>query len=127
MTHTFTVLLLEDSEEDIFLFRRAVTRLARPVVVQSLRDGLSAQNYLLGVGIYAERHLYPQPDLVFSDLQIPGVGGFQFLDWLRHHPRLKTLPCIFLSGSTKPGDVERAYGKGVNSFILKPVNYKNDL
>lgn len=125
MSKSFVVLLLEDSEEDILLFRRAVNRLGRSVVVQPVRDGLAAQNYLLGMGAYADRILFPKPDLVFSDLQVPGLGGPGFLEWLRQHPRFKTLPCIFLSGSAKSGDVQKAYEQGITSFILKPVDFQD--
>jgi CheY-like chemotaxis protein len=125
MNDDFVLLLLEDSEEDVFLFRRAVAKLGRPVVLQAVHNVTEAQQYLEGEGKFADRTEFPVASVVFSDLQLPGPGGLQFLEWLRTHPRLRSLPCVIFSGSANPSDVQAAYELGVTSFIVKTVDFQD--
>jgi len=123
MNQQFVLLLLEDSEEDVFLFRRAVAKVGRSVALQRVRNGIEAQCYLREEDKYADRAQYPAPSVIFSDLQLPGMGGLQFLEWLRHDPALRAMPCIIFSGSANPADVQTAYDLGVTSFIVKPIDF----
>ena len=123
MNSEFVLLLLEDSEEDIFLFRRAISKVGRSVALQSVRDGISAQQYLRGEDKFTNRAEFPMPAVIFSDLQLAGMGGLQFLDWLRHQSLLRALPCVIYSGSANPADVQAAYELGVTSFIVKPIDF----
>ncbi len=123
MNNQFVLLLLEDSEEDLFLFRRAISRAGRSIMLHRVRDGRSAQRYLQGEDEFANRTEFPMPAVIFSDLQLPGMGGLQFLEWLRGQPALRALPCVIYSGSAKPSDVQAAYELGVTSFIVKPIDF----
>ena len=123
MTRQFVLLLLEDSEEDIFLFRRAIAKLGRDVALHCVRNGGEAQKYLRGEDKYANRAEFPMPSVVFSDLQLPGMGGLEFLEWLRHDPVIRALPCVIYSGSANPSDVQAAYEAGVTSFVVKPLDF----
>ena len=123
MNDQFVLLLLEDSEEDIFLFRRAVAKVGRSVAFQFVRDGVEAQGYLLGEGRFTNRFEFPMPSVIFADLQLPGMSGLQFLSWLRQETTLRALPCVIYSGSGNPSDVQAAYEGGVTSFIVKPIDF----
>jgi CheY-like chemotaxis protein len=123
MTRQFVLLLLEDSEEDIFLFRRAIAKVGRDVALHCVRNGAEAQKYLCGEEKFANRIEFPMPAVIFSDLQLPGMGGMEFLEWLRRTPKLRALPCIIYSGSANPTDVQAAYDAGVTSFIVKPLDF----
>lgn len=123
MNGRFTLLLLEDSEEDVFLFRRAVSRAGRDIDLHDVPNGMVAQRYLLGENDFARRDEFPLPKVILSDLQLPGMGGLQFLQWLRAQPDLRSLPCIIFSGSANPSDVQSAYELGVSSFIVKPIEF----
>lgn len=123
MNHHFVLLLLEDSEEDIFLFRRALAKVGRTITFQCVRSGNEAQQYLRGEGKFADRSEFPMPSVIFSDLQLPGMGGLQFLEWLRQDPALRATPCVIYSGSANPADVQAAYELGVTSFIVKPIDF----
>lgn len=125
MNPEFVLLLLEDSEEDVFLFRRAVTKVGRAVELQHVHDASEAQQYLLGLGKFQNRAEFPSPSVIFSDLQLPGQGGLQFLEWLRAQPRLRAVPCVIYSGSANPSDVQTAYELGVTSFIVKPIDFND--
>jgi len=125
MNHDFVLLLLEDSEEDVFLFRRAVAKLGRPITLHCVRNGADAQRYLREENPYADRTRFPMPSVLFSDLQLPGMGGLQFLEWLRSEPALRAMPCVIFSGSANPTDVQTAYDLGVTSFIVKPIDFSD--
>jgi CheY-like chemotaxis protein len=123
MNQRFILLLLEDSEEDVFLFRRAVLKVGRTVALHCVRNGAEAQQYLRGENNYSDRTQFPMPSVTFSDLQLPGMGGLQFLEWLRQDPALRAMPCVIFSGSANPADVQAAYELGVTSFIVKPIDF----
>ena len=123
MNRQFILLLLEDSEEDIFLFRRAISKLGRDVALHCVRNGAEAQKYLCGEDNYANRAEFPMPSVVFSDWQLPGMSGLEFLEWLRRDPVIRALPCVIYSGSANPSDVQAAYDVGVTSFIVKPLDF----
>ena len=123
MNQEFVLLLLEDSEEDIFLFRRSVSKVGREVALQCVRNGDEAQQYLRGENKFADRERFPMPAVIFCDLQLPGMSGLEFLEWLRREPVLRAMPCVIYSGSANPADVQTAYETGVTSFIVKPVDF----
>ncbi|HEY0552414.1 MAG TPA: response regulator [Verrucomicrobiae bacterium] len=123
MTRQFVLLLIEDSQEDLVLFRRAIAKLGRDVALQWVRNGSDAQQYLRGEEKFANRAEFPMPSVIFSDLQLPGMGGLEFLEWLRQVPLLRALPCVIYSGSANPSDVRDAYEARVTSFIVKPLDF----
>jgi CheY-like chemotaxis protein len=123
MNRPFVLLLLEDSEEDIFLFRRAISKLDRDIVLQCVRNGGEAQRYLRGEEKYDNRIEFPFPSVVFSDFQLPGMSGLEFVEWLRSDPVLRALPCVIYSGSANPSDVHASYEAGVTSFVVKPLDF----
>jgi len=123
MNRPFPILVLEDSEEDRFLFERAVSKVGRSVSLHCVRNGSEARQYLLGEEKFADRDQFPMPSVIFSDLQLPGMNGLQFLEWLRQEPGLRVIPCVIFSGSANPADIHTAYDLGVTSFIVKPIDF----
>jgi CheY-like chemotaxis protein len=75
---------------------------------------------LSGVGAYADRAKHPLPCLVLLDLKMPRVSGLEVLEWIRQQPNLRRLIVVIFSSSAHPGDIERAYELGANSYIAKP-------
>ena len=123
MNKDFVVLLVEDSEEDIFLFRRAIEKTGRGVIMKEVGSADEARDYLCRVGRYHDAGSYPMPRIIFTDLNLHGTDGLSFLVWLRGQPRLRMLPCIIYSGSINPSDVLAAYSNGVTSFVVKPASF----
>jgi CheY-like chemotaxis protein len=116
------ILLVEDSLEDERLFKHVMraTRLGNPLMV--VRNGVEAIAYLSGEGSFGERDLYPLPDILFLDLKMPQVTGFDVLEWLRSQPGLKQkLLVIVLSNMGGAQSITRAYHLGADSFLSKPI------
>src|SRR5947208_12363803 len=82
--------------------------------------------YLSGKGSYSSREQFPLPQVILLDLKMPRVNGFEFLEWLRNDSPgdLHLLPVVVLSNSDEPGDVNRAYDLGANSYVMKAANMK---
>jgi len=121
-----TILLVEDDPNDVMLVKRAFekTNIVNPI--QVVDNGEDAQDYLAGSGKYSDRKEFPLPVMILLDLKLPRKSGLEVLEWLKQQPSLKRLPVIILTSSTENKDINRAYDIGVNSYLIKPVEF-NDL
>ncbi len=117
------LLLVENNSNDVMLLRRALSKVGIATALQVVTDGDAAIAYLSGDGPYADRALYPLPTVILLDLKLPKKSGHEVLEWLRRQPGLKRLPVIALSSSEQPADVDLAYDLGVNSYLIKPVQF----
>lgn len=113
------ILLVEDSEDDIELTRRALkkNKLSNPLVIA--RDGQEALDTLFGNGT-SEDDL---PAIILLDLQLPKVDGLEVLRRLRAEPRTRLLPIVILTSSREERDLIDGYTSGANSYIRKPVDF----
>jgi CheY-like chemotaxis protein len=116
------VLIAEDDSGDVFLLERAFAAAQVPASLYFVRDGQEAIDYLEGESAFADRTMYPLPDLMLLDLKMPRLNGFDVLAWLRQQPGLKRLLVTVLTSSDQPQDINRAYDLGANSYLLKPHN-----
>ena len=119
----FTVLLVEDDLNDIFLVKRAfkMARLTNPL--QVVTDGEEATHYLMGRGKYADRRTYPLPRLIVMDIKMPRMTGFEVLEWIKHDGSLRRIPVVIVSSSDQESDINRAYELGANAYMVKPVDF----
>lgn len=117
---SFTILLVEDEENDALLVKMAFKKndIANPV--QWVRDGLEAIAYLNGEGDFADRERYPFPEVLILDLKMPRMNGLELLAWIRDHPEFRVIPTIIMSASRLDSDVEKAYALGANTYMIKP-------
>jgi len=117
-------LLIEDNEDDVLLIQRAFiqAKVLNPLII--LKNAEEAVAYFLGTGRYTNRSAFPLPDLVLLDLKLPGMGGFEFLEWIRRQPGISGTRVVVLSSSDLMLDVNRAYQLGANSFLIKPVDFE---
>ena len=123
-TKDFTVLLVEDDLNDIFLVKRAFKAANLENPLQVVTDGEEATNYLSGRGKYADRDAYPLPKLIVMDIKMPRMTGFDVLEWIKHDGALRRIPVIIVSSSDRPEDIDRAYELGANAYMVKPVSYR---
>jgi CheY-like chemotaxis protein len=120
----YPILLVEDSEDDQLLIRRAFAKAKLSNPLHVVDDGDKAVAYLAGEGAYADRAAHPLPTLLLLDLKLPRRSGHEVLAWLRADPALRRLPVVILTSSAESADVKRAYDLGANSYLVKPVEFE---
>ena len=121
-TSLYPILLVEDDENDVFFFQRAVEKAAIPHPVRVVRDGQDAIHYLAGKGGYSDRHLHPIPRLIVLDLNLPVKNGLQVLQWARSDPETHNVIVIVLTSSMDVLDMHEAYTLGANAYLVKPAD-----
>ncbi len=117
------ILVIEDQENDVDLLREALKRgnVANEVVFA--RDGEEALEFLYRRGRYAGR-VDGHPVFILLDLNLPKVTGLEILQRIKIDPDLKNIPVILLTASIQESDMIKAYERGVNSYIVKPVDFR---
>lgn len=116
------ILIVDDNPSDARLLERSVQRLKLLTRLQIVSDGAEAIAYIQGDGQYSDRVKFPEPLLLFLDLKMPRVNGFDVLDWLKQHPEHATFPVVVMSTVGETTQVNRAYHLGARSFLSKPVD-----
>lgn len=116
------ILLVEDDENDVFFFRRAMRKAGLTNSLHLAMDGREALHYLAGTGPFEDRTAHPLPQLVVLDINLPHHTGLEVLQWIRAQAALRTLIVIILTSSSSLSDLREAYTLGVNSYLLKPGN-----
>lgn len=116
------ILLVEDNPADIELTVAALrkTNIANEIVIA--RDGVEALDYIFCEGAHADRD-GEQPAVILLDLKLPKVDGIEVLEKVKSHPRHRNIPIVMLTSSREESDVVRSYEHGVNSFVVKPVDF----
>ena len=124
MNSNKVILLVEDNPSDVDLTKRALDkgRIANELVVAE--DGEEAVHYLWGTGAYAGRDVSDLPALALLDLKLPKIPGLEVLRRIRSDARTRRLPVVILTSSKEEQDVAAGYDLGVNSYIRKPVDFK---
>lgn len=119
------ILLVEDDYNDVLLIRRAFRKAKIEPPMSIVSDGDEAIAYLSKEGQYADTERFPVPLLVLLDLKLPRRSGLEVLAWIRQQPKLRRLLVVVLTSSQENSDLDRAYDLGVNSYLVKPVDFQN--
>lgn len=116
------ILLAEDSKADAEMTLRTLKRRGIANNIEWVRNGVEALNYLHSEGRYADRpNGYPK--LVLLDLKMPKMDGLQVLKEMKADPRTKAIPVVMMTSSREEGDLVTSYELGVNSYVVKPVDF----
>lgn len=118
------VLLVEDNPQDELLILRAFTKANFANQIEVVRDGQQALDYLFAEGEFASRAGSELPSVVILDINLPRVNGLEVLRRLREDSRTKLLPIAILTSSDEECDRLQSYRNGANSFVRKPVEFK---
>lgn len=118
------ILLAEDNPDDVDMTLRALRKANIVNHIKVVRDGAEALAFIFGEGAYAAHHVKNVPKLILLDLKLPKVDGFEVLKRVRGDPRTKLIPVVILTSSKEQRDVVEGYQLGVNSYIVKPVNFE---
>jgi len=117
------ILLIEDSSSDGELTIRALAKHNLGDRIIWLRDGAEALDFLYRSGPYADRPDIPRL-LILLDLKLPKIGGLGVLERIKSDPEKATIPVVVLTSSAEDRDLNEAYKLGVNSYLVKPVDYQ---
>ncbi len=117
------ILLVEDNPDDLELTLRALRKAQLSNRIHVARDGAEALEFLFCEGPHSERSMEDLPRLILLDLKLPKVDGLEVLDRIKSDARTRGIPTVVLTSSQEQNDVVTSYRLGVNSYIVKPVNF----
>lgn len=116
------ILLVEDNEHDAELAMRALRKSKVANKMVWVKDGAEALDFVFRRGVYSER-LNEHPRLILLDLKMPKVDGLQVLAEIKGDENTKTIPVVVMTSSLEDRDLVETYRLGVNSYIVKPVDF----
>jgi len=117
------ILLVEDNPYDAELTLRALKNKGLANKLLTFTDGVEALDFLFGTGEYAGRNLAVRPKVILLDLKLPRVSGLEVLQRVKGDERTKTIPVVIMTSSQEESDIVRGYDLGVNSYMVKPVDF----
>jgi two-component system response regulator len=118
------ILLVEDNPDDVELTLRAFKKHNLTNRIQICRDGAEALDYVFGEGPFAGRNVDNTPRVILLDLKLPKVTGLEVLQRIKSDQRTQRIPVVVLTSSREERDLIESYRLGVNSYIVKPVNFE---
>ncbi len=121
--HFVEILLIEDNKNDAELALIALEEFRLSNKIIWLKNGKEALDFLFGRGEYAERNTNQKPKIILLDLKMPKVDGIEVLREIRADPKTKYIPVTVLTSSKEDKDIIETYKLGVNSYIVKPVDF----
>jgi len=123
MNEGIQILLIEDSASDAEMTIRALKKNNLDGGLLHLEDGAVALDFIFSEGSYVGRNMEDKPRLILLDLKMPKVNGIEVLQRIKSDERTKTIPVVMLTSSREDPDIQKCYELGVNSYIIKPVEY----
>src|SRR5882757_9430049 len=118
------ILLVEDDRNDLDMTLRALRKANLANRIQIARDGAEALEFIFCEGSHAGRKIENGPKVILLDLKLPKIDGMEVLKRVKSNPRTKMIPIVILTSSKEQKDVIESYHLGVNSYIVKPVNFE---
>lgn len=117
------ILLVEDNPTDAELAIRALKEYNLANKLVWLKDGAEALDFIFAQGQYSDRSVENAPKVMLLDLKLPRVDGLEVLEKIKSDKRTETIPVVVVTSSSEERDIVTSYNLGVNSYILKPVEF----
>ena len=117
------IVLVEDNPADVELTLRALKKFHIANKIVLLKDGQEALEYFFTRGSYADRKVTKQPKIILLDLKLPKINGLEVLRELKNNETTRTIPVVVLTSSKEESDLIESYKLGVNSYLIKPVDF----
>lgn len=118
------LLLVEDNPQDLELALRALRKAHLANFIHVARDGAEALEFVFCAGPHAARRITDAPKVILLDLKLPKIDGLEVLKRIKGDVRTRMIPIVVLTSSKEQSDVVASYQLGVNSYIVKPVNFE---
>ena len=118
------ILMVEDNPDDEQLTLRAFSKNHLTNKIHVVRDGQEALDYVFCKGKYADRNIADHPHVILLDIKLPLIDGIEVLRRIKADERTKTIPVVMLTSSHEERDLVETYRLGVNSYIVKPVDFE---
>lgn len=125
MHHEIQILLVEDNPDDAALAIRSLRKNNLINHIVHVSDGEQALDFLFARGEFITRDASQQPKVVFLDIKMPKVSGIEVLQQIKANPLTKSTPVVILTSSAEDPDIRTCYDLGVNSYIVKPIDFAN--
>lgn len=119
------ILLIEDNEYDAELAIRALRKNNIANQLIHLKDGASALDFLFGTGEFLGRNINNKPKVILLDLKMPRIDGIEVLKEIKSNEITNKIPVVVLTSSKEHPDIDICYKLGVNSYIVKPVEFES--
>jgi len=119
------ILVVEDNPDDLEMMLRALRKINLANHIHAARDGAEALDFIFCRGDYSSRQIEDRPKVILLDLKLPKVDGLEVLQRLKADSRTSMIPVTILTSSREQRDVVESYKLGVNSYIVKPVNFES--
>jgi CheY-like chemotaxis protein len=114
------LLLVEDDENDVYFFQRALAKIQSNLPIQVIGDGQAAWEYLSGSGA---THRPTRPSLIILDLKLPRKSGLEILTLLKRDPDLRSIPVIVMTSSRMRADIDAVYALGADFYLVKSPDF----
>ena len=124
-SHIVELLLVEDNPQDLELALRALRKANLTNSIHVARDGAEALDFIFCEGAHTARTMENGPKVILLDLKLPKVDGLEVLKRIKSDPRTRMIPVVMLTSSKEQNDVVESYQLGINSYIVKPVNFES--
>lgn len=118
------ILLIEDNADDAEMTIRSLKRRNLADRLKWIKDGAEAVDFLFGKGLFANRDTSIKPKVIFLDLKLPKLNGLEILELIKKDPSTEKIPVVMLTSSQEEQDVCKSYDLGVNSYIVKPLDFE---
>lgn len=118
------ILLVEDNPSDLELTLHAFRKNNLSNRIQVARDGAEALDFVFCRGVYSQNPPDEHPKVILLDLKLPKVDGIEVLREIKKDPHTQKIPIVVLTSPREDQDIEECYNLGVNSYIVKPVEFE---
>jgi len=118
------VLLVEDNPHDAEMTIRALKKVNLANKLIHVKDGVEALDFIFAKGTFADRQIQNKPKVILLDIKMPKIDGIEVLRQIKSNELTKTIPVVIMTSSKEEQDVITSYNLGVNSYVVKPVDFE---
>ena len=118
------ILMVEDNPYDAELMLTSLRKCEFVKNIQVVQDGEEVLDYVYATGPYANRNTDLKPKVIFLDIKLPMIDGFEILQQLKSDDKTKSIPIVILTSSESEKDIEASYQLGANSYLVKPMDFE---